>query len=160
MKITYARRGGFTLVELLIVIMIISILAGMMLLSTGSATDGAEATKIVNDLRNLKSAALLYYGDTQKWPTNSDVKSLDRYTDRPVTDGKRYKTVTIGAEYTDSATGITRTNIGIELYPDGNGAQGVQKKLEAKAADAALLAGASSSSLYVAGSTEVWVNMR
>ena len=54
-----ARKGGFTLVELLIVIIIIAILAGMLLLTTGAATDRAEATKIINDLRNMKSATLI-----------------------------------------------------------------------------------------------------
>lgn len=63
-----ARKGGFTLVELLIVIMIIAILAGMMMLATGSATDSAEATKIINDLRNVKAAALMYFVDKGTWP--------------------------------------------------------------------------------------------
>ncbi|MDR3255849.1 MAG: prepilin-type N-terminal cleavage/methylation domain-containing protein [Synergistaceae bacterium] len=67
-KITQTRKGGFTLVELLIVIVIIGILAGMMMLTMGSATDGADASKLVNDLRLLKSSSLLYYADNDKWP--------------------------------------------------------------------------------------------
>ena len=55
--------GGFTLVELLIVIIIIGILAGALLLITGAGTDKAEATRIVSDLRSLKSAALMYHAD-------------------------------------------------------------------------------------------------
>lgn len=58
-KLIKAKRSGFTLVELLIVIMIIAILAGMMMLASGSATDTANATKVINDLRGLKSATTL-----------------------------------------------------------------------------------------------------
>lgn len=57
-------KKGFTLVELLVVIVIIGVLAGMMMLSTGKATDKAEAAKIINDLRTIKAAALMYYADT------------------------------------------------------------------------------------------------
>lgn len=64
------KSKGFTLVELLIVIIIIGILAGMMMLSSGAATDKAEATKIVSDLRNIKAAALMFYADTGNWPSD------------------------------------------------------------------------------------------
>ncbi|MCL2009641.1 MAG: hypothetical protein FWG71_03735 [Synergistaceae bacterium] len=52
------------MVELLIVIVIIGILAAAMLLSSGSATDSAEASNIISDMRSLKSAALLLHADS------------------------------------------------------------------------------------------------
>lgn len=83
-KMLKKKSKGFTLVELLIVIVIIGILAGMMMLSTGGATAKAEATKIVADLRNMKAAAVMVYADSGKWPT--ELKSLDKYLDQVVSE--------------------------------------------------------------------------
>lgn len=87
------KRSGFTLVELLIVIIIIGILAGAMLLVAGSGTDSAEATKIVSDLRSMKAAALLYFADNSSTPlnfgtTNRAKVSLDQYSDMSIETSK------------------------------------------------------------------------
>ncbi|MBR0094254.1 MAG: prepilin-type N-terminal cleavage/methylation domain-containing protein [Synergistaceae bacterium] len=57
------KRKGFTLVELLIVIVVIGVLSAMMMLSSTEAVSSAKASDIVSDLRNLKTAALAYYAD-------------------------------------------------------------------------------------------------
>ena len=56
-------RKGFTLVELLIVIVVIGILSAMMMLSSTEAVSSARAADIISDLRNLKTAALAWYAD-------------------------------------------------------------------------------------------------
>ena len=83
-KMLKKKSKGFTLVELLIVIIIIGILAGMMMLSTGGATAKAEATKILAEMRNIKAAAIMYYADNGEWPvkTTADAGSLDKYLDK------------------------------------------------------------------------------
>ena len=57
------KRKGFTLVELLIVIVVIGILSAMMMLSSTEAVTSAKASNIVSNLRNLKTAALAMYID-------------------------------------------------------------------------------------------------
>jgi prepilin-type N-terminal cleavage/methylation domain-containing protein len=61
-------RKGFTLVEILIVIVIIGILAGSLLLIMGTARDNAEAARIISEMRTMKSAAVLYKSDYGAWP--------------------------------------------------------------------------------------------
>lgn len=47
-------RKAFTLVEMLIVIIVIGILAGLMMISSGSATDKAEETACLNNRKILQ----------------------------------------------------------------------------------------------------------
>lgn len=86
MKKLMKKRAGFTLVELLIVIIIIGILAGAMLLVAGSGTDKAEATKIVSNLRGLKAAALMYYADHTTEAASltgaDNIGKIEQYMDR------------------------------------------------------------------------------
>lgn len=63
------HKRAFTLVEVLIVILIIGILAGLIMLSSGSATDTAERTRCVADRRSLRSA--LYIFRVEKGGTTS-----------------------------------------------------------------------------------------
>ena len=58
-----SMRKGFTLVELLIVIVVIGILSAMMMLSSTEAVSSARAADIISDLRNLKTATLAWYAD-------------------------------------------------------------------------------------------------
>lgn len=64
----HKRLGGFTLVELLISIIIIGILVGSVIVAVDQIQAKATSTKIVADLRTLRSALVLYYSDKGAWP--------------------------------------------------------------------------------------------
>lgn len=89
MKRLGRKRQAFTLVEILIVLIILGILAGALMLVSFSVTAKAEATRIVEDMRAMKSAAMLYYADFGLWPVwmksgttikdNNDKATPDKY---------------------------------------------------------------------------------
>ncbi len=84
-----AMRSGFTLVELLIVVIIIGILAGAMLLLSGSGQDRAEATRTISDLRTLASAAQAFFTDNPDQARTpsvalTDIDLLQPYIDRNI----------------------------------------------------------------------------
>jgi general secretion pathway protein G len=140
------KSRGFTLVELLIVIIIIGILAGGMLLVAGGGTDKANATKIVSDLRTLKSAALMYYADTNSWPTKGPANSaLGTYIDRAISTDYQIETNTSG-DWVGYKEG---------LIAGGN--TGVSKKLEAMAEESGLYD--ANAKEYTAGEASVWMRI-
>ena len=74
----FLTRGGFTLVELLIVIVVIGILSAMMMLSSTEAVTTAKANNIISNLRNWKTAMLAWYMDNiDKVKSNGKVEKND-----------------------------------------------------------------------------------
>ena len=82
----WGMRRGFTLVELLIVMVIIGILAGMLILVVGASSDKAEVAKLINNMNNVKYASLLYYANHAVCPQPGNASgwtmSLDKFLDR------------------------------------------------------------------------------
>lgn len=62
--------GGFTIIELLTVMMIISVLAGIALPKLQGVLLRARAADVVGDLNVIKVAVLTYQTDHNSWPTD------------------------------------------------------------------------------------------
>ncbi len=64
------KRTGFTLIEILTTLVVIGILAGAVMLLFPGKSDRATATRILNDLRVLKSASIQFYAAKGTWPAS------------------------------------------------------------------------------------------
>lgn len=65
------RRGGFTLVELLVVAAIVGILAGLAIPNLRTVLLRARATELAGDMEVVRTAALSYNGDHHSWPAET-----------------------------------------------------------------------------------------
>lgn len=89
-KRIFGKKKGFTLVEVMVVVIIIGALSGILMISAITAMDRAEATRIVSDLKNIQSASLLYFADNSAWPVAGDISAVNPYLSAKLT-GSNYK---------------------------------------------------------------------
>ncbi len=74
------KAKGFTIVELLIVIVIIGILAAISIVAYNGVTQKARDDQRVSDARNIANAAASYNAETGAWPTIGQLKGVDNVT--------------------------------------------------------------------------------
>jgi prepilin-type N-terminal cleavage/methylation domain-containing protein len=63
------NRRGFTFVELMVVVVVIAILAGMMVMRYIELTHRALTAQITSDMENVRLAAFTKFYDTGQWPS-------------------------------------------------------------------------------------------
>lgn len=68
MKQKRSKQTGFTIVELLIVIVVIGIVAAITIVAYNGIQERARVARISTDLRNIKNALSQYYLDNSAWP--------------------------------------------------------------------------------------------
>jgi len=77
------RRGGFSLIELLMAVSIVGILAGLAIPNLRSMTFRARATEVAADIEVVRVAAVNYNADTFSWPPDAEdgvvPSELDEY---------------------------------------------------------------------------------
>ena len=158
------KRRGFTLVELLIVIVVIGVLSAMMMLSSTEAVTSARASNIVSNLRNFKTAAMAMYVDNLD---EMDVKG-ELPTDANGANGQLVKYMNkgnSGAKAEDDTTNYTIVKgaadgkVAYYVCCSGVTDTRVQAKLAGRADSVGLLKDgtANTSNKYVSGGTSVYM---
>lgn len=71
------KTKGFTLVELLIVIVVIAILAAISIVAYNGVTQKARDDERQTNARNLVNAAASYNSENDKWPTVAEIGSFN-----------------------------------------------------------------------------------
>lgn len=72
-----AAASGFTLLEVMVVVMILGLLATMVAMNVGDSADTARRTKAATDVRMLADAVRLYQAERGKLPALEELAVRD-----------------------------------------------------------------------------------
>ena len=70
---------GFTLIEVLVVMVIITILAGISVAMYGNGVTQAHEATLKTDLKEMREAIDAYHADKNKWPASLDALVAEKY---------------------------------------------------------------------------------
>ena len=107
----FKNKKGFTLVELVVVIAILGILAGIAIPRFMDATASARGSKIVADMRTVDSAIMMYYAKVGTAPTMTNLTTNGAYLasePKPAT-GNAIVTNNSGSQVTHNITSTAYT---------------------------------------------------
>ena len=79
MKSLRNRSAGFTIIDLLIVIVVIGILAGLVLNAFGNIQERARDTERQNDINSMHTALELFYTDEGGYPNETTAADVDDF---------------------------------------------------------------------------------
>ncbi len=98
------NQKGFTIIELLVVIVIIGILVALALPQLFAAQQRGRDTERKNDLKNIKTQLENFYNDNDEYPAGLD--EIDELTDEDVQDPKTKNDYTYTAADANSEGGF------------------------------------------------------
>lgn len=84
MRNTVKKQGGFTLIELMVVIVILGLLAAMVLPNVFGNKEIADRQKVVTDITAYENALEMYRLDNSRYPTTD--QGLEALVDKPSLD--------------------------------------------------------------------------
>jgi prepilin-type N-terminal cleavage/methylation domain-containing protein len=118
MRATYKNQPGFTIVELLIVVVVIGILAALVITTYTGIQAKSRDSKRVTDLQNIQTNLELYFQATGDYPSLSDMNTSAWLT----TNMKNLDTVSLQDPLASSSTLASTPTTKIYSYQPLNSA--------------------------------------
>ncbi|MFN3167942.1 MAG: type II secretion system protein [Phycisphaeraceae bacterium] len=114
------RPAGFTLVEILIVVVILGVLAAIVIPQFASASEDTRKTAFAQDLRIFKDAILRYELDTDALPADGGSGSVPAGLEPYVNVGKWQSGTPIGGVWDNETADIVGAGMGVHFNGTGN----------------------------------------
>jgi type II secretion system protein G len=78
------NQGGFTLIELMVVVLIVGLLAGIAVPRLAKAWDDAKASACQANMKQIEAALELYYFEEGKYPEGENSTALEKLKQKSV----------------------------------------------------------------------------